>query len=360
MGSFSVLYSTLLVLSRRHPIPLASATSFDGETMIADEETLPSMIKRLQDPAEYVRIGALVELLSTDQEALPDLEAVVGSLEDPSQPARRLVVEVLVRYGAGGAPALGHGLDADQPLTIRVAAANCLARLGPDAAPAMDLLCLSLQDKDAELGWHSGFALSKIGPAAVPSLRSLLQSSDPQVVARAVDALERIGPEAKDALEDIQQLGVGEASPQLRLACATTLISLTGDPASGKPVVAEALASADVELRKACIERLGYLGSAAAVFEEELLQGSKDASGEVRAASALALARVFEDPAKAVPALTPLLDDSDPEVRANAAMALARYGPASAPALPKLQALHQDQEERVAAVAAAAIGKIQG
>jgi HEAT repeat protein len=327
--------------------------------MNADEGTLPGMIKRLQDPTEHVRIGALVELLSTDQEALPDLEAVAPCLEDPYEPSRRLAVELLIRYGAGAAPTLGRVLGAGQPLTIRIAAANALARLGPDAVPAMDLLCLSLQDKDAELGWHSGFALSRIGPAAVPSLRALLQSSDPQAVARAVDALERIGPEAKDAQEDIQQLAADEVSPKLQLACATALISISGDPASGKSVVAEALASADVELRKTCIQRLGMLCSAAVDFEEELLQGSKDASGELRAASALALARVLEDSSKAVPALTPLLDDSDPEVRANTAMALARYGPASAPALPKLEALQQDQEQRVAAVAAAAIGKIR-
>lgn len=360
MGSFSVLYSTLLVLSRRHPIPQASATSFDGETMNADEGTLPSRITRLQDPSEHVRIGALVELLSADPEALPDSGAVARCLEDPCEPARLLAVEVLIRYGGGGSPALGRALSASQPLIIRVAAANALARLGADASPAMGLLCLSLQDKDEQLGWHSGFALSKIGATAVPSLRALLQSRDPQVVARAVDALERIGPDAKEAEEDIQQLAAGEVSPQLQLACATALVNITGDPASGRPVVTAALASPEVELRKSCIERLGHLRFAAAEYEQELLKGAQDISAGVRAVSALALARVLEDPAKAVPALTPLLDDPDPEVRANAAMALAHYGSGAAPTLHKLETLQQDQEQQVAAVAVAAIGKIRG
>jgi HEAT repeat protein len=317
------------------------------------------MIERLQNPTDYVRIGALAELVTSETEALPDSGAVARCLEDPCEPARLLAVEVLIRYGAGGSPALGRALSASQPLIIRVAAANALARLGADASSAMGLLCLSLQDKDAQLGWHSGFALSKIGVAAVPSLRALLKSNDLQVVARAVDALERIGPDAKEAEEDIQQLATGEVSPQLQLACATALISISGDPASGKPVVTGALASNDKALRKACIERIGYLGSVALDCEQELLQGSTDAEAEVRAASALALARVLDDPAKGVPALPPLLADTDAEVRANAAMALARYGSAAAPALPKLMSLQQDQDPRVAAVAAAAIGKIR-
>ncbi len=130
-------------------------------------------------------------------------------LDDPSQAVRCLALEVLVRYGGSSAAALSQGLDVNQPLPIRVAAASALARLGPDATPAMDSLCRSVYHEDPMLRWHAGFALAKIGPAAVPVLRPLLQSDDPPVVATAVDALERIGPEAKEAQEDIQQLAVG-------------------------------------------------------------------------------------------------------------------------------------------------------
>jgi HEAT repeat protein len=327
--------------------------------MNAEEGAPAGMLDRLKSPAEYVRIGALVELLSVDSEALPELEAVAVCLDDSSQAVRRLALEVLVRYGGSSAPALSHGLDVDQPLPIRVAAASALARLGPDATPAMDTLCRSVHHEDPMLRWHAGFALAKIGPAAVPVLRPLLQTNDPQLVATAVDVLERIGPEAKEAQEDIQQLAMGTPSPQLQLACATALVSISGDPAAGKPVVANVLAQGDEELRKTCIQRLGDLGPGAREYEGELLLGAKDPSAEVRAASALALARVVEGPAEAVPALTLLLDDSDPEVRANAAIALTRYGPAAAPALPRLQALQQEKVERVAAVAVAAIPKIQ-
>jgi HEAT repeat protein len=327
--------------------------------MNVEEGAPPGLLDRLKSPAEYVRIGALVELLSVASEVLPELEVVAVCLDDSSQAVRGVALEVLVRYGGSSAAALRHGLDADQPLPIRVAAANALARLGPDAVPAIDSLCGSVHHEDPMLRWHAGFALAKIGLAAVPSLRRLLRSDHFQVVATALDALERIGPEAKEAQEDIQQLAVGMASPQLQLACATALVNISGDPAAGKPVVASAIAQGGEELRKTCIQRLGDLGPGARDYEEELLLGAKDPSAEVRAASALALARVVEDPAKAVPALALLLDDSDPEVRANAAIALTRYGPAAAPALPKLQVLQQEKEERVAAVAAAAISKIQ-
>jgi HEAT repeat protein len=329
------------------------------QPMSTEAKVPPDMLERLKDLAEHVRIGALVELLALATEALPDPQAVSPCLDDSSQSLRRLAVEVLVRYGAGAVSALNRGLDADQPLPIRVAAANALARLGPDAVPAIDSLCGSVHHEDPMLRWHAGFALSKIGSPAIPALRPLLQSTALQVVATALDALERIGPEAKEAQEDIQQLALGTSSPQLQLACATALVSITGDAASGKPVMANALTQGDVDLRKSCIQRLGDLGPGAHDYGEELLQGAEDPSAEVRAVSALALAKVVGDPAIAVLPLTKMLDDSDPEVRANAAIALTRYGPAATPALPRLQALQQEKVERVAAVAAAAISKIQ-
>jgi len=329
------------------------------ESVERQDSAMPSTTERLQDPKEYVRLSALAELLMADMESLPVVEAIALCLDDPSEDVRGLAVEVLVRFGPGAVRALSHALEVQQPVAVRIAAASALARLGPDAAPAMDSLCRSVHHEDPMLRWHAGFALSKIGPPAIPALQPLMQSTDPRVVATAVDALERIGPEAKEAQEDIQQLAMGTSLPQLQLACATALVSITGDSASGKPVVADALTHGDVDLRKSCIQRLGDLGPGANDYGEELLQGAEDPSAEVRAVSALALAKVVEDPAIAVPPLTKMLDDSDPEVRTNAAIALTRYGPAAAPALPKLQVLQQEKEERVAAVAAAAIPKIQ-
>jgi HEAT repeat protein len=95
-------------------------------------------------------------------------------------------------------------------------------------------------------------------------------------------------------------------------------------------------------------------------YQEYLVRAGEDHSTEVRAAAALALAKVVEDPAGAVPVLTKLLADPEPEVRANAAMGLARYGPAASSALPLLRELQQQSDDRPAAVARAATEKIEG
>ena len=60
------------------------------------------------------------------------------------------------------------------------------------------------------LRWHAGFALGRMGKAPVPALRSLLESSDSLVVSAAVDALEWIGENAGDAVEDLQALIRGD------------------------------------------------------------------------------------------------------------------------------------------------------
>jgi HEAT repeat protein len=314
----------------------------------------------LQDAREHVRLAALAELLMADLEAQPPLETVVPCLDDASNDVRRLAVELLLRFGPQAVPALSDALDAMQPLSVRIAAASALARLGPNAEPAIEALCRNLQTDESVLRWHASFALSKIGPSAVPRLRLVLSASDPQVVTAAVDSLAWIGPGAKEAQEDLQQLGLSATSPDLQLACATALVKITEDASRAKPVLVEAFETGDVNARKNCVQRIGGLGSMGKDYQDYLLRAGEDQSPEVRAAAALALAKVLEDPSGAVPALTKLLSDPDLEVRVNAAMGLARYGPAASSALPLLLELQQQSEEHPAAVARAAIEKIEG
>jgi HEAT repeat protein len=330
---------------------------------LAPDDTRESPVQpyseRLQDSKEYVRLGAVAELLMADVEMLPSLETVVPCLDDASNEVRQLAVELLLRFGPGAAPALTHALSAMQSLPVRIAAASALARLGPEAEPAIEPLCRALQAEDPKLCWHASFALGKIGPAAVPPLRLLLQSSDSRIVAAALDSLEWIGPGAKEAQGDVEKLAAETPSPTLRLACATALVKLTDDAAIAQPILVQVLEKGEAGLRKGCIQRIAGMGASGGEYGDCLLRACGDPSGEVRAAAALALATVMEDPSAAVPALTELLSDPEPEVRANAAMGLARYGSASASALPRLREMQQGPDERPAAVAGAAIEKIE-
>ena len=256
-------------------------------------------------------------------------------------------------------PALVAGLAPTQPMAVRIAAASGLGRIGPAADSAIDRLCECLTSDDALLRWHAGFALGKMGKAPVSALRSLLESSDPPVVSAAVDALEWIGEDAGDALEDLKRLSATASSPLLQLACASALVKISGDPSVALPMIQSMLQDEDKDARKACLERIGNLGGSAREFVPMILGCLADPAGEVRAAAALALAKIEEEPSRVLEPLTERLSDPEEEVRANAAMGLARYGPAAASALPALRALQQAADPRLVAIANAAVERIE-
>ncbi len=319
----------------------------------------PALAPRLKSSQETARLAALAELVGLEQ-AIPDcLDDVAACLAHASGGERTLAVEVLTRMGVPAVPALITGLEESQPPTVRIAAASGLGRIGPAAAPAIDRLCGCFTSDDPTLRWHAAFALGKIGKDAVPALRSLLESSNPQVVVAAVDALDWIGEDAGEAVEDLQRLSGTALSPLLQLACTSALVRISGDTAAALPVIEAMLQDEDKDTRKACLERLGMLTGSAREFVPLILGCLEDPVGEVRAAATLALARIEEEPSRILQALTERLADPEEEVRANAAMGLARYGPAAASSLPALRLLQQEQDPRLVAIANGAIEGIE-
>jgi len=319
----------------------------------------PARAARLRSSQEGERLAALAELLGLGREIPDCLEDVAACLAHANEGERTLAVEVLTRMGGVAVPALMTGLEESQPPAVRIAAASGLGRIGPAAAPAIDRLCSCFTSADPMLRWHAAFALGKIGKTAVPKLRPLLEASDPQVVSAVVDALEWIGEDAGEAVEDLQRLSAKAPSPLLQLACTSALLKITGDSAAALPAMEAMLQDEDPDTRKACLERIGMLTGSAREFVPLIMGCLEDPAGEVRAAATLALARIEEEPSRILEALTERLADPDGEVRANAAMGLARYGPAAASALPALRALQHDPEPRLVAIANGAIERIE-
>ncbi len=319
----------------------------------------PAWAARLKSSQEGERLAVLAELLGLAREIPDCLEHVAAGLVHDNEGERVLAVEVLTRMGAAAVPALITGLEESQPPAVRIAAASGLGQIGPTADSAIDRLCGCFTGDDPMLRWHAVFALGEIGKAAVPKLRPLLESSDPQVVSAAVDALEWIGEEAGEAVEDLQRLAGTASSPLLQLACTSALVKISGDTAAALPVIEVMLQDENQDTRKACLERLGKLTVKAREFVPLILGCLEDSAGAVRAAATLALARIEEEPSRIIEALSERLADPEGEVRANAAMGLARYGPAAASALPALRALQQDTEPRLVAIANGAIERIE-
>ena len=81
----------------------------------------------------------------------------------------------------------------DDGLFVRLAAA-AFGQIGPDAAPAIPALVHALTN---QLRFNSAYSLSLLGPLAkdaVPALKDALNDSDPDVRAKALEALQKIDP----------------------------------------------------------------------------------------------------------------------------------------------------------------------
>ncbi len=313
---------------------------------------------KLKGDQESVRLGALAELLLSKHISAEILDPVAACLSDPSETVRRLAVEALGRFGAEAIPALTEALSEKQPLIIRMSAASVIARRGGVASPCSDALCKCLENENEELRWSASFALGKIGIAAVPFLLRELKSSDPKVVLAAVNSLEWMGQDARNAIEDIKGL-ILASPPLVQIACYSALVKISGDPSVGLPQLQTISAEQDPEIRKASIERIGYLGEHAKDAVPLIRSFFSDMSAPVRAAAGLAMARVGDRSPETVEALIVLLNDNEVEVRANGGIALSCMGTRATPALPSLKALQEDKEPRVAAIARAAVERIE-
>jgi HEAT repeat protein len=257
-------------------------------------------------------------------------------------------------YLADVAASLGHA-----EVSVRQMAAAVLGKIGAPAAAAVRPLCRCLTAPEDDLRAVASFALARIGPAAVPALRLMLQFSDPRTVASAVGALSQIGPEARESLADLEALAP-RAPLAVQMACAAAVARISGDASRGLPLLVWALDHADPLVRKQALERITELGPAAHPAIPRILERAADPAPEVRAAGALTLGRIRAPASDAVPLMVRLLDDASPEVRMNAMIVLASYGNAAGEALPALRKWTGHPDEKTSAAARAAIERISG
>jgi HEAT repeat protein len=102
------------------------------------------------------------------------------------------------------------------------------------------------------------------------------------------------------------------------------------------PVLCEALASGNTNVRLAAADALGRIGEDAKSSAPTLNEALKDSDKLVRRHAAFALGIIDPENKSVVPALTESLKDGDLEVRRLAAVALGRFGPEARAAVPAL------------------------
>jgi HEAT repeat protein len=267
-------------------------------TPVYEQRTLAQWMDALKDPDPARGQAAVDALARIGPDAVPALLEARADKEDIV--LHRRAAAALVRIGAPAAP----GLVAVLTVGNRGRVETALVRMGPEAVPA--LVSALGQDNRAE----AARVLGLIGPrasAAAPALVSLLQDrkSFPAARAEAAEALGAIGPTDSDVLD----------------------------------ALSAALRDEDATVRQRAAEALGRIGPAARPAVPALVAALKDKSDPVIVAACRALGRVGDGGA-AAGLLAVVESDRGPAL--DAALALVLLGPQALPAVPALVTLSRE------------------
>jgi HEAT repeat protein len=304
-----------------------------GDLGPAAQAAVPALREALQNP-ETRRDAArgLGDIGEGSAAAVPDLIALLA--DDRADDA---AVNALGQIGRAAVPALIRAVESPNA-AIRKGAVDALRRMRSDAAPAVEVLIVALEDED--LRFNAVDALGEIGPAAeaaIPAIVPLLGNTDVDYV--AVDALVNIGERAvpatigalespdantrSNAIQVLRQIGPGAA------AAVPVLTELLNDHTELSPGLSGDVAT----IRIQAIQALGAIGPQARAAIPDLIVLFHDSNELVRLTAALALAGIGKD---AVPALTAALHQSESRIQVLAAIALGEIGPDAQPAAPAL------------------------
>jgi HEAT repeat protein len=222
---------------------------------------------------------------------------------------------------------------------------------------------------DPKLLVNAGEALSALGAPAVPSLVRLLEHGDFQHRQVTVGALERIGPEAREARPLLEKAA---KEPMLKASADKALRAIGRGVSAGASAVKDAPGTKPADIRSLA-ESLGdgdpFVSSRAAAALAALGPAAAEAPGKPDVEKAMkerlrfsvaALGNIGQAAAPAVPDLVLTLKASkhDPDLPAAAASALGRIGPAAAGALPALIDALRENDPRVMGPAVFALSRM--
>jgi HEAT repeat protein len=277
----------------------------------AAKDAVPALLKVIDDSDKQVWSNALAALASIGpdaKEAIPTLLLIFESGKGRSQ-----------RFRERG--------------QMIVRAAYALTRIGPAAVPP---LIEALGKDDAGLRAGAAKALGGMGPAAkdaVPALVAILGNQDPEVQREVIDALGSIGAEAQPKV--VEALQGSEARQRSGAALALGAMHTAAKDAA-PAMMARLDTETDPAVRSNLLTALPRVGADPAALIPRLIEGIKDESEPIRHASVNGLLTLPSAQKPVVDALIALLQDPNPTLRERAAYVLGRLGDYAAPAVPAM------------------------
>jgi HEAT repeat protein len=317
-------------------------------------QAVPALVALFKDPSRAIRSKAAfaLNLIGADAEkAVPELCKL---LKDDDAHTRWCAAEALRSIGhADAAPALQEALQ-DAATSVRLASARALWRVArkPEAVPVLmaelgyggDLAGLDLA-RARIVRDQAIYGLADIGPparAAVPALMAALPSDHDSIGY----ALSNIGPDAVPAL--IKALASDD--PRSRWFAAEALVRFDEEGRAAVPALLKLLKDKDPFVRSAATRALGQVGADVPELVAPLTAALKDEEPRVRKAAVQALGAMALTAKAAIPALVETVGhDGDRDVRLWAIFALSHMGPAAKPAVAVIPSALQNHQLRGAA-----------
>jgi HEAT repeat protein len=224
----------------------------------------------LRSTDEAKSAEAINTLIAGKGEAVPVCAWVLRSAPDPE--GRWHAADALAKIGKEAAPAGAELIAAlnDADPIVRGVAIRAVGEVMPAAAEAVPALVKLFPDVDAI---RAVSRYKRDGAVAVPRLIAMLKHDDSAVRWQAARTLGKIGEPALASLPELMRLTTGDPQPQVREHAAEAMGDIGPAAAAGIPALVAAMHDPNARVRRDAVRALGDMGPAA-----------KAALGEVKAA----------------------------------------------------------------------------
>lgn len=183
--------------------------------------TTPRLKEALKDKEASVRLAAVTALGNQGQASKRAVPQLAELLKEDDAELRQAVIEALGKLGPTAKEAVPDLAKMLKFKDLRTEALAALGKLGPDAKAAVPQMILFL--KDEKFQDQTVEVLAQIGKEAVPELIEALRSRETDLRVGACRALEKIGPDAKDAITLLSRLAKSDFSSDVRTAASEAL-----------------------------------------------------------------------------------------------------------------------------------------
>ncbi|MSR49502.1 MAG: hypothetical protein CK551_05895 [Planctomycetaceae bacterium] len=319
-----------------------------------DKRILPSMVLVLKnDPEEKLRETAALSLTRV---------ALKMSEKTKSSSARQYAAEVLK-----------ESLEKDKSIRVKEIAASSLGKMVPESAPAIPALILAMKQKDTGLRVAAVDALRRLGPEAkdaAPDLRALASDSTADIISKSFAFL-ALGNLKDGAAIPVLLQTVQDAKMPLELRLpAANAISMMGGEAGG--LIAEKLGlllideGTPKDLKIALSITLDSQESFAYPAWKSMVPALKDRDAAVRSIILHCLgsigAKLQKDFKVVQVAVLGCVNDSALEVRLAAVETLGRWGPelSDDEVVKKVESLTKDTAKEMRETAATVLKRLKG